>query len=226
MDFVNLLLPCLVTGVIFAALSAWLTTRKGNTISDIVKSQQLKDAEAIKVEILDKIKLSSNIPIVGLYVVAAAVAVGLPTYAYWTTHREVCTVVFLSGSVRGPAAAGPMHVYPVLRNSYVDSNTGAFKVPLVFNAGEPQHDLTIQGTDYHPVGIRVILDRPKDAIKVQLLGSDHEDTVRLEENFASLSKPIQLTPHTAHEVPADQPSPQPPVPTTLAEAAPPPGGGQ
>jgi hypothetical protein len=226
MSWNTTLLACLVTGVIFAALSAWLTTRKGNTISDILKAGSLKDAEAIRVEILDKIKLSSNIPIVGLYVVAAAVAVGLPTYAYWTTHRDTCTVVFLSGSVRGPASAGPMHVYPVLRDSYVDSNTGAFKVPLVFSAGEPQHDLTIQGTDYHPLGIRVILDRPKSAIHVQLLGSEGEELVPLQENFASLAKPIQLTPHSTHEVPPDQPSPQPPLPASLAAAAPPPGGAQ
>ena len=226
MDWSTTLLACLVTGVIFAALSAWLTTRKGNTISDILKSGQLKDAEAIKVEILDKVKLSSNLPIVGLYVVAAAVAVGLPTFAYWTSHRETCTVVFLSGSVRAPVAAGPLHVYPVLRDSYVDSNTGAFKVPLVFNAGVPQHDLTIQGTDYHPLGIRVILDRPKGSIRVQLLGSDREDMVPLQENFASLAKPIQLTPHSAHETPADQPSAQPPLPATLAAVAPPSGGAQ
>jgi hypothetical protein len=78
-----LLIPCLGGGVVFAALAVWLSTKKGNTISEILDSQKFNDAEAIKVEILDRFKLSSNLPIVALYIVSAFVAVGLPAFVSW-----------------------------------------------------------------------------------------------------------------------------------------------
>jgi len=226
MNFTTTLLACLLAGVAFAALAAWLTTRKGNTISDLAKSQQLQNAEAIKIEVLNTVKLSSNIPIVGLYVVAAAVAVGLPTFIYWAAHRDVSAYVVLSGFVQGPAPVGSLKVYPVLHDSYVNPSTGAFHVPLVFNAGEPPHDVSLQGSEYHPVGMSVALDRVADTLNVQFAGTSRVDSVRLQEHSAILTTPIQLTLHQAQATPANDPSQQPAVPAALADAVPPSGSGQ
>ena len=66
-----ILIPCLACGALFAYLAAWLTTKKGNTISDVLNSQKFSDSEAIEVEILDKLKVSSNLPIVALFIVAS-----------------------------------------------------------------------------------------------------------------------------------------------------------
>jgi len=224
MSFTTTLLACLLSGIAFAALAAWLTTRKGNTISDLANSQHLQGAEAIKIEILDKVKLSSNIPIVGLYVVAAAVAVGLPAFVYWAAHREVSAVVFLSGSVEGPVPTGSSNVFLRSQDTIVNPETRFFSVPIAFTTEQPLV-LTLQGPDYHPVGMSVVLDRLADTLKVQLQG--REDNVRLQEHRATLMTPIPLTLITAaHETPPNQPSLQPPVPAALAAAAPPTGGGQ
>lgn len=224
MNFTTLLLACLLSGVAFAALAAWLTTRKGNTISDLANSQHLQDAEAIKVEILDKVKLSSNIPIVGLYVVAAAVAVGLPAFVYWAAHREPSTVVFFSGSIDGPIPSGSSNVFLRSTDTMVNPETRFFSVPIAFTTGQPLV-LTLQGPDYHPVGMSVVLDRLSDTLKVQFQG--REDNVPLQDHRATLLKPISLTLiSAAAEPPPNQPSTQPPVPASLAAAAPPSGGGQ
>lgn len=68
---------CLAAGIIFAALAVWLTTRRGNTLRDILASSHA-DAQDLKVEVAGKFKVATNIPIVALYIVAAFVAVGLP----------------------------------------------------------------------------------------------------------------------------------------------------
>jgi hypothetical protein len=224
MNFTTLLLACLLSGVAFAALAAWLTTRKGNTISDVANSQHLEGAEAIKIEIMDKVKLSSNIPIVGLYVVAAAVAVGLPAFVYRAAYSESSTVVFLSGSVEGPVPSGSSNVFLRSTDTMVNPETRFFSVPIAFTTGQPLV-LTLQGPDYHPVGMSVVLDRLADTLKVQFQG--REDNVPLQDHRAILSKPISLTLISeTHEAPPNQPSAQPPVPAALAAAAPPSGGGQ
>jgi len=60
MIFVWIIIPCRICRVVFVCMAAWLTTKKGNTLSDIVKSQRFTDAEALKIEILDKIKSNFN----------------------------------------------------------------------------------------------------------------------------------------------------------------------
>ncbi|HWT82545.1 MAG TPA: hypothetical protein VN648_27485, partial [Candidatus Methylomirabilis sp.] len=90
------LIPCLVAGVGFAYIAAWLTTKRGNTLADIANAQQLANVEAIRVEILDKVKVTSNLPIVALYLVAFAVAIGLPAFVVWQAMRDA-PVITLSG---------------------------------------------------------------------------------------------------------------------------------
>lgn len=73
MQFVSVLALCIFCGLSFAGLAVWLMTRRGNTIKDILESSHFKDAEALSLEIKEKIKISSNLPIVALYIIAALV---------------------------------------------------------------------------------------------------------------------------------------------------------
>jgi len=82
------LISCLLAGIAFAALAVWLTTRRGNTIQDILSAPQFVNANALKVEIGNKLKLATNIPIVALYLVAAVVAIGLPAYSLYVAHHH------------------------------------------------------------------------------------------------------------------------------------------
>src|SRR5688572_29329244 len=100
MHFIFILIACLLCGLGFAALATWLMSRKGNTIRDVLNARNLKDANAIKIDILDKIKISSNIPIVALFLVGALVAVVLPGYvAYMQLHGSVSSPM-LVGNIR------------------------------------------------------------------------------------------------------------------------------
>jgi hypothetical protein len=218
MSFTATLLACLAAGVIFATLAAWLTTTKGNTISDIAKSPKFGDAEAIKVEILDKVKLSSNLPIVGLYVVAAVVAVGLPAFIYWNTHREASAVVYFSGSVQRPTGGRSVDLYLRSEDNVVKAGTEFFSMPIAFRTEQPLI-LTIWGPDHHPVALKVVLDKVADALRVQVQG--REDVVRLQEHRADLTKPIPLALVTDEPKAPNEPSPQPPLPATLSAAVPP-----
>src|SRR5215813_1634360 len=81
-------LICVLTGLGFAALATWLSTTKGNTISDILKANKLENAEAIRVEISKVVSVSSSVPIVAMYVLAVVSAFGLPAFIYWRTLSD------------------------------------------------------------------------------------------------------------------------------------------
>ena len=98
MPFYVILILCLFGGLTIVFLATWLTTTRGNTISEILNSQKFKDAESIKLEIADKVKISSTIPVVALYIIGAFVAVGLPSMIYWINSKDV-TSFTLSGNV-------------------------------------------------------------------------------------------------------------------------------
>ncbi len=222
MNFEVVLAACLVAGVVFAAMAVWLTTRKGNTISDVLNSQHFQNAEALRVEVLDKVKVSSNLPIVGLYLVAAVVAIGFPAFLYWYSHRASFVVVFLSGSFQGAVPASTSRLYVVSHDSLVDPGAGSFTVPLVFRDTQPRHDLMIESRDYLPVGVSVTLDRASDTLKVRYQNSPNEASVHLQNFAGELPASITLSPaQPLLEPPPNQPSPAPALPATLAAAVPP-----
>ena len=222
MKFEVVLISCLLAGVAFAAMAVWLTTRKGNTISDVLNSQHFQNAEALRVEVLDKVKVSSNLPIVGLYLVAAVIAIGFPTFLYWYGHRASFVVVFLSGSFQGAAPTSTSRLYVVSHDSLVDPGAGSFTVPLVFRDTQPRHDLMIESRDYLPVGVSVTLDRASDTLKVRYQNSRSEESVRLQNFTGELPASITLSPaQPLVEPPPNKPSPTSPVPATLAAAVPP-----
>lgn len=102
------LIPCLLAGITFAALGTWLTTRRGNTIRDILDAHN-SNTEALRAEIAGKLKVSTTIPIVALYIVAAVVALGLPTYSLYAAvpHYEAWRVV---GHIKDGGALQPVYV--------------------------------------------------------------------------------------------------------------------
>ncbi len=99
-DFQVTLLSCLITGVAFASLASWLTCHAGNRIADIVKAAKGEESEALHVEIGKMLKLSANAPIVALYLVAAAVAFGLPAFLKYHAFSQY-EVWHVEGSVSG-----------------------------------------------------------------------------------------------------------------------------
>ncbi len=223
MNFTTIFLASLAAGVIFAALAVWLTTTRGNTISDILKSGDLKDVESIRIEILDKVKLSSAIPIVALYVVAAVVAVGVPLFVYWSSHRDGSRVFFLSGSVQPAGGRTASDVFLRSPDSVVNVENPFFSLPIVFETNKPVL-LTLWGPDYEPVPMQVVYDSVAETLRVQFL--ERGESVPVRERRATLSQPIPLTLLTANEAPERKPSEKPLVSPALAEAQPPMEGGQ
>ncbi len=100
---------CVLAGVLFAAIAAWLTTQRGNTIQDILNSKNA-NAESLKVEIADKFKLATTIPIVALYIVALVVAVG--PIVYWI---RVETGRYETYRVTGKVVEPPPNLYVMVR---------------------------------------------------------------------------------------------------------------
>lgn len=155
-----ILVLCLIGGIAFAGIAAWLTTRKGNTISDVLNSQNLKDAEAIKVEILDKIKLRSNIPIIGMYLIAAVVAVGLPTYTLYL-NRSVDPSITLQGTFENKKRNDSIFIVPT--DMRVEPS-GIFTIPLMFRSGIQK--VNIESQRYEPITLSIKMNRDENSVTV------------------------------------------------------------
>ncbi len=95
---------CIICGLSFTGIATWLMTRRGNTIKDILQSSRFKDtkadAKALSLEIADKLKVSTNIPIVAMYIVAGLVAVGLPIFISHQQSRTVGDAPVLRGQIK------------------------------------------------------------------------------------------------------------------------------
>jgi hypothetical protein len=181
-----ILIPCLACGALFAYLAAWLTTKKGNTISDVLNSQKFSDSEAIKVEILDKLKVSSNLPIVALFVVAFAVAICLPAFISWQVLQDV-TVIKLSGEIRNLNPDKKPYVSP--KGMRIE-NSGSFEIPLLYS-NEDQF-INIEGELYSPITMKISLSKLKNSVFVETKMERIEIPLNLETRTASLNKPIIL----------------------------------
>ncbi|HET8998837.1 MAG TPA: hypothetical protein VFP86_04255 [bacterium] len=154
------LIPCLATGVVFAVLATWLLTRKGDTISDALKAEKFADAQAIRLEILDKIKLTSTVPAVGFYVTAAIVALAIPLLLVWgfISEESNTTVVELAGFIEKPAnAEKPFQNLNVELPNGVDPDTGSFRIPLPY-VNRPSR-FNIAGGMFEPVTIEVTINK-------------------------------------------------------------------
>lgn len=152
MNFLPIIILCVISGVAFASLATWLSTTKGNTMRDILRSDKLKDLEPLRVELLNSVKLSSGMPIVALYVVAFACAFALPAFIVWTSHEEP---IHVTGNIRTEAV--PLRERAiVVPLSNVLTPDGSFKVPLL-HSHEVQM-FTVQAANFQPVTFSVTLD--------------------------------------------------------------------
>lgn len=164
MIIVWVLVPCLIGGAFFFFIAAWLTTKKGNTISDILRSKKLADAEAIKLEILGKVRISSTIPIVALAIVAAFVAVGLPAFISWQLMKNTTTIT-LSGDVEKDTEK---KVYATPENAQI-SPGGGFNIPIIYS--DRLQTINFEGRHYKPVTLSVKLNKLRSTLKVSINGA-------------------------------------------------------
>ena len=180
------LIPCLICGAFFAYIAAWLTTKKGNTISDILRSKKLVDVEAIRLEILGKVKISSNIPIVALSIVAAVVAVGLPSFVTWQLLRNVTTIT-LGGYVEMDS---DKKIYAMPKDVQIDPG-GRFDIPIIYSA-KPQ-TIVFQGEYYKPVSLSVIPNKIRNTLSVSLTDNKPVDIpINMESKSAEYDKKIHF----------------------------------
>lgn len=157
-------LPYILFGAFLVALATWLTTTRGNTISDILSSEKFSDSEAIRLEIYDKVKLASTVPIVALYVIAGIVAVGPPVYFHWNTSKNISETV-VTGTFTVPGVTDPE---PILQRFCLQpeqtalKGNGHFSAPVLY-IDEP-HEINLVGmgsVGYLPITLQV---RPKERI--------------------------------------------------------------
>jgi len=168
MNFIWIIISSLVGGIFFAAIAAWLSTRRGNTISDIVNSQKFAEAEAIKIEIFDKVKLTSNIPIVGLYVVAAIVAIGLPAFYFWQLQQET-TIISLSGQVEKDQSK---KVYVAPKEMSIEES-GTFEIPIVYS--DRRQTINFESPHYSPLTLSISIDKQNNRILVYFSNSELQE---------------------------------------------------
>jgi hypothetical protein len=153
-----------LTGALFAYLATWLTSQKGNTLADIANSPKLNSAEAIKVEILDKVRIASNYPIVGLYVVGAAIPLGIVAYLLFSMFSGSSQMLIISGDL-SPRPSDTTAVCITTPESIVQPS-GQFTVGLPFD--NAPHDINFGGKNYFPETMSVILDKATMKIHIKL----------------------------------------------------------
>ena len=195
MHFIWVLALCIFCGLSFAGLATWLMTRRGNTIKDILQSSQFKDAQALSLEIKDKIKISSNIPIVALYIVAALVAVGLPTYLSYQLAQPTADVSVLVGRIKdyrqvvNPAQGEK--VYAFFPEMSVRGD-GSFDIPL--RSTEGVQNVVFEAPNANPITLNLVVRPREGSVKVNFESfGGSELTVVLEGKVARLPGPLLMS---------------------------------
>ena len=225
MFLLTVLLPCLLGGVVFAYIAAWLTTKRGNTLADIANAKPLTNSEAIKVEILDKVKITSNLPIVALYLVAFAVAIGLPAFVSWQVMRDI-PVITLSGNIDH----APDKTLCVMAKGMQIETSGSFALPVMYSA--ELQTINFEGERYHPLTMRISVNKLKGSLSVEITNVQRLVPTEVVFDWASrtahLGTPIVLTPMTIPPAPtmSNTPSAARPVSPEFAAVGAPPSVGQ
>ena len=217
MIIIWILILCIICGAFFAYLAVRLTMTKGNRISDILNSDKFANAEAIRLQILGKVKLSSNIPIVALFVIAAAVAIVLPAMISWKLMQNV-PVIMLCGNVEVEHGKS---VYAVMEDAKV-LPSGFFQIPIVYT-DEPQN-ISLQGTYYEPVTLSVQLNKLRNSMSVTTDGLQTENlTIMPGATSVKYNKPICLVPGSIPQDVPNEPSSTNPVDSIFNDIEPPKG---
>ncbi|HEX2715001.1 MAG TPA: hypothetical protein VHM88_22670 [Candidatus Acidoferrales bacterium] len=198
------LVSCLVSGLVFAVLATWLTTTRGNTISDVLNSEKFTDANAIQLKIQENLKITSNLPIVALYVVAFAVAILLPAFVYWQSTRDV-TVITLSGVFRGTDGNERIYISP--RDMRVE-RSGQFTIPIAYTPQQEQ-SVNIEGETLSPITLQVKIDPADSMLIVRVTNAVSTENafnvpLDLRSRSATLAKHIDLVPYAKEVRPVPQ----------------------
>ena len=195
MQFVSVLALCIFCGLSFAGLATWLMTRRGNTIKDILESSHFKDAEALSIEIKDKIKISSNIPIVALFIVAALVAVGLPMFLSYQQAQPPVSAALLVGHIKDYLqVVNPSQgekVYAFFPEMSVRGD-GSFDIPL--RTTEGVQNILFESPTANPVTLTLVV-RPREGkieISAQSFG-DKAQIVAMDGKIARLPEPLLMS---------------------------------
>ena len=212
-----LLVVFVVGGLGFAGMATWLTTTRGNTMSEVMASQHFENAEAVKLEILDKLKITSNVPIFSLYLVALVCAVGPVITLLWINRDDVVT---LSGSLALPRVGGermdPQVVW-IRPDGMKPDESGHFQIELLHTKAE--QDFTIGSPSTEPITLSATLDPFLKKVQVSYTGGIDPQAPEVEDygsqQIARL-RPTSVVPaiHDAGHQLANVPTEKPPVPAT------------
>ncbi len=163
-QFLALVAMSLLAGIILAALAVWLTTTRGNTISDAAGNGR----DAINLQLLEKLKLVSGVPIVALYVVSAMCAFALPTYFVYVNRLET-HIMLLDGTFDQAATDPPPQQLSVLPdNLHIYGNT--FSIPIVVTDAEQQFDVSA-GQSYAPLTLQAYVNSATQSVYYTLNGA-------------------------------------------------------
>jgi hypothetical protein len=151
---------------------------------------------------LDKVKLSSTVPIVALYVVAAIVATGFPAFMAWNDRKydEGSGQIIFDGHFAqiGRPFAG---LHFTSHDMDVDLS-GHFKFHLPYTADIGSFVLQGNG-NIAPITLTLTLDKVQDELTVYLnndLGNDNHWRVKLNGMTAVLTRALPLQPEPAVNV--------------------------
>jgi hypothetical protein len=212
------LIACLSCGLGFVALATLLMSCKGNTIRDVLSAKNLKDANAIKIDILDKIKISSNIPIVGLFLVGALVAVVLPGYVAYIQAPSSASPPILVGSIRdylqlvdGSKGERIYAFYPEMGIK----GDGWFGIPLR-NTGGPQ-SVVLESPNTNPLTLMLQIKPLENKVEViaDAFG-DKSQVLTLDGTVVRLPQPLTVS-RTTLPTKADVPNQPSRPPNVSAE---------
>ena len=186
-DLLWILLPCLLFGLAFAGLAVWLTTRKGNTIKDVLHAGKLRDAEAIRLEIVEQVKISTNLPIVALYIMSVIVAIGLPVLINVLSYLQSDETVALAGQIEDYQREKRIYVTYETANITAD---GSFTLPIR-NTLESQQ-ITFESEHIDPLTLTIELKRIKNALQIMSASLEEPLEIGIEGRTARMSDTVKV----------------------------------
>jgi len=163
MDFDDIVLYYIVGGIIIVLIGAWLSTRKGNTISDVIRASNLSSSEkeqVLSIEVLDKVKVSSGTPAVAFFVIGAIVMFVLPLIHMLYLQKPI-TEITLVGDLANKDPNEPVYIVPQWINV---TPTGRFYMNIPY----ANRFATINFENYKrlPTTIDITVDVSKNQVEI------------------------------------------------------------
>lgn len=195
-QFIYVLALCIICGLGFAGMATWLMSRRGNTIKDIAQSSQFRDAKALSLEITDKLKVSTNIPIVAMYMVAGLVAVGLPIFISYQQSELSKTdgdVPALGGRIKNylemVSPDKGEQIYAVPKEMGIGPD-GSFNIPL--RTTEGVQVIEFESPTANPLTLTLYVRPRERTVKVYTAGLDDAPAIKLDGKYTQI-EPFSMT---------------------------------